>query len=122
MKEKIRKILTVDRGVVYGDIPGLIADLEPLINQEVERRIAERMDETEASFLERWIRTFNVYSDMSAFCNGYNRMREERNLLLARLSQKSEGGEGKYCVCKGGSKHSINRICQKCKGILPIKH
>ena len=43
MKEKIRKILTIDRGVVYGDFPGLIAYLEALFNQEVEKRIAERM-------------------------------------------------------------------------------
>ena len=43
MKEKIRKILTVDHGVVYGDFPGLIADLETLFNQEVEKRIKERM-------------------------------------------------------------------------------
>ena len=41
MKEKIRKILTVDHGVVYGDFPGLIADLETLFNQEVEKRIKE---------------------------------------------------------------------------------
>ena len=47
MKEKIRKILTVDRGVVYGDFPGLIADLEALFNQEVERRIKERMPSDE---------------------------------------------------------------------------
>ena len=47
MKEKIRKILTIDRGVVYGDFPGLITDLEPLINQEVEKRIAERMPSEE---------------------------------------------------------------------------
>ncbi len=47
MKEKIRKILTVDRGVVYGDFPGLIADLEALFNQEVERRIKERMPSKE---------------------------------------------------------------------------
>ena len=43
LREKIRKILTIDRGVVYGDFPGLIADLELLFNQEVEKRIAERM-------------------------------------------------------------------------------
>ena len=47
MKEKIRKILTVDHGVVYGDFPGLIADLETLFNQEVEKRIAERMPSEE---------------------------------------------------------------------------
>ena len=41
LREKIRKILTIDRGVVYGDFPGLIADLELLFNQEVEKRIAE---------------------------------------------------------------------------------
>lgn len=43
MKEKIREILTVKRGVVYGDFPGLIADLEHLVNQEVEKRIADKM-------------------------------------------------------------------------------
>lgn len=47
MKEKIKKILTIDRGVVYGDFPGLISDLDELFNQEVEKRIAERMPSEE---------------------------------------------------------------------------
>ena len=65
-------------------------EAEEHINQEVERRIAERMDEIEASFLERWIRTFNLYSDMSAFCNGYRRMREERDRLLLEQNQEKD--------------------------------
>lgn len=26
------------------------------------------------------------------------------------------------CSCKGGSDHAIDRICQKCNGIIPIRH
>ena len=43
MKEQLFEILKVRRDVVYGDIPGLIADIEHLVNQEVEKRIKERM-------------------------------------------------------------------------------
>ena len=57
LREKIRKILTIDRGVVYGDFPGLIADLELLFNQEVEKWIAERMQ------------TDNTYAD--GYVDGY---------------------------------------------------
>ena len=42
MKEQLFEILKVRRDVVYGDIPGLIADIEHLVNQEVEKRIADR--------------------------------------------------------------------------------
>lgn len=106
MKEKIIKILESQFSVVeYEDpdtgftesttidvlttdeFPDIVNKLEILVNQEVEKRIAERMDEMEAGFLERWIRAFNLYSDTSAFCNGYRRMREERDLLV---SQKTD--------------------------------
>ena len=49
MKEQLFEILKVRRDVVYGDIPGLIADIEHLVNQEVERRIKERMPSEEES-------------------------------------------------------------------------
>ena len=96
MKEKIiETLIYFENYVLCSDMvrSQLADDLTKLFNQEVEKRIKERNDEMEAIFLEKWIRTFNLYSDMSAFCIGYTRMREERDMILSRLSQKTEGGE-----------------------------
>ena len=35
--------------------------------------------------------------------------------------QQSDELDVVVCNCKKGSVHSINRICQKCKGVVPIK-
>lgn len=106
MKEKIKKIhdkyvVPCEYGITSSDLDLVSQEIEHLVNLEVEKRIAERMDETEAIFLEKWIRTFNLFSDTSAFCHGYRRMREERDNLRSRLtkdgansSQKTEGGKG----------------------------
>ena len=107
MKEKIRKILTVDRGVVYGDIPGLIADLKFLINQEVEKRIAERMpsemtlEEAEIAAKETDYACFAVepegneinYADAAAFyLEGWNACRSRLTCSEIPNNSKTEGG------------------------------
>ena len=95
MKEKIKKIhdkyvAPCEYGITSSDLDLVSQEIEHLVNQEVERRIAERMDETEAIFLEKWIRTFNLFSDTSAFCHGYRRMIEERDNLRSRLTSSEK--------------------------------
>ena len=96
MKEKIRKILTVDRGVVYGDIPGLIADLKFLVNQEVERRIAERMpSEEEINLYADW-HSRKYEDDATQKSIAFTACRRAIKWLRSRLtnpgdSQKTEG-------------------------------
>ena len=103
MKEKIRKILTVDHGVVYGDFPGLIADLETLFNQEVEKRIKERMPSEEEinkqaeQAMQRDTKDgrIGIIIDSTyygVFCDALEWLRSR--LTNPESSQKTEGGEG----------------------------
>ena len=40
----------------------------------------------------------------------------------AELIRQAELEAASKCICKRGYDHAINRICQKCKGIIPIRH
>ena len=94
MKEQLFEILKVRRDVVYGDIPGLIADIEQLVNQEVERRITERMPSEEdveinlASFDE-------ITNDWFDFTHAVYHWLRSRLTCSEKPnnSQKTEGGE-----------------------------
>ena len=90
MKEQLFEILKVGRDVVYGDIPGLIADIEHLVNQEVERRIKERMPSEEWIASEARKRfTSNTGFFESAKYQGFIRCGK---WLRSRLTNNGEGG------------------------------
>ena len=92
MKEQLFEILKVRRDVVYGDIPGLIADIEHLVNQEVERRIKERMPSEEEQ--DKWADRVagNTTSDHSKAVVYKAALSLGATWLRSRLTQKTEGG------------------------------
>ena len=105
MKEKIHKILKTQFELLFERQPSLMEDtwlnnttnrLEPLINQEVAKRITERMPSEEE------VDKKSYHACMMPDKNGepepdrgmYDAYIWGVNWLRSRLTQKTEGGEG----------------------------
>ena len=90
--DRIRNVKNLSGWISPAGIPLIADELEPLINQEVEKRIAGRMPSEEWTASEARKRfTSNTGFFESAKYQGFIRCGK---WLRSRLSQKTEGGEG----------------------------